>query len=217
MTLAPPGSEARAPPRRAVHRLFFALWPDAALRRRIDATTAQLAAAQGIRGRRLRPQRYHLTLRFLGDFDPLPEAVIDAAMVAADEVRVAAFDLRLDRAGSFGGRVGWLGPAGLPPGLHALWAALGLALDRHGLAYESDAGARSSAGPAWTPHVTVMRGMRPVLAGSDITPLPWPVDRFVLIRSQPGDAGCTVLGRWTLGTAGHGERVNGARDTAARE
>lgn len=118
MTLAPPDSEARAPPRRAAHRLFFALWPDADLRRRIDATTAQLEASQGIRGRRLRPQRY----------------------------------------------------------------------------------------------VTVLRGMRPPLAGSEIPPLSWQVERFVLVHSQPDDAGYTVLGNWMLAEPGKAQR-----DTAKRE
>lgn len=138
--------------------------------------------------------------------------MIDAAMVAAEEVRVAAFHLRLDRAGSFGGRVGWLGLSQLPPGLHALWAALGLALDRHRLAYESDPVTRLNAIPRWTPYVTVLRGTRPPLAGSEIPPLSWQVERFVLVHSQPGDAGYTVLGHWTLA-----ERGKLGRDTEKSE
>ena len=182
------------PPRHEVQRLFFALWPDAALRQRVAAATARLAASQGIGGRRLRPDRYHLTLQFLGSFDPLPEAVVDAAMVAADDVRGAGFTLTLDRSGSFGGkRVGWLGPTRMPPGLQAFWQALGLALDRHGVPRES------SAASPWTPHVTVVRGLRRVLPAVEIAPLAWPVDGFVLIRSQYDGTGYTVLQHWRLG------------------
>jgi 2'-5' RNA ligase len=82
------------------HRLFFALWPAAALRKRIATTVAGLGDnAPG--GRRLNPDRYHLTLRFLGDFQPLRQSVLDDAIVAAGSIRLPPFDLVLDLAGSF--------------------------------------------------------------------------------------------------------------------
>ncbi len=182
-----------AAPARELHRLFFALWPDAALRRQIADATTRLAQVQDTRGRRLRPDRYHLTLQFLGDFAPLPESVIDAAIVAADDVRAAAFDLPLDRVGSFGStRVGWIGPVRTPPGLQALWEALGLALDRHDVPHPSNAAS------TWTPHVTVLRGLRRPLAATAIPPLAWSVRGFVLIHSQPGQGDDAVLQRWRL-------------------
>ena len=193
MAPRPDPSQGNAVPPRECHRLFFALWPDATVRRQIADATTGLAKEQDARGRHLRADRYHLTLQFLGDFAAVPESLIDAAMVAADDVRVDAFELTLDRAGSFGGaRVGWLGPARVPSGLQSLWDELGLALDRHDVPHPSNAGS------AWTPHVTVLRGMRSPLALA-IAPLAWRVRGFVLIRSQPGSAGYAVLQQWKLG------------------
>lgn len=186
-------SQANAGPPRDRHRLFFALWPDATVRRQIADATTRLAKEQGARGRRLRADRYHLTLQFLGDFDAVPESLVDATIVAAGDVRVDAFEMALDLAGSFGGaRVGWLGPARVPSGLQVLWEELGQALDRHDVPHPSNAGS------AWTPHVTVLRGMRRPLALA-IAPLKWTVRGFVLIRSQPGSAGYAVLQQWKLG------------------
>lgn len=180
-----------AAPRGQVHRLFFALWPDDPLRQRIADATAHLAAAHTTHGRRVRPERYHLTLQFLGDFAPLPQSLVDDAVAAADGVRVAAFELPLDRAGGFGGsRVGWLAPTGMPVGLLQLWDALGRALARHGVTSRSPA--------TLTPHVTVLRDMRQPLPAIAIAPLSWPVGGFVLIHSQPGQGDYAVLRRWPL-------------------
>ena len=78
------GNDADATP----HRLFFALWPDPALRKRIATTVAGLERDNAPGGRRLNPDRYHLTLQFLGDFQPLRQSVVDAAIVAADSMRL---------------------------------------------------------------------------------------------------------------------------------
>lgn len=179
--------------RREVQRLFFALWPQAGLRRRIVAATTRLEADHRTGGRRLRPEHFHLTLRFLASFAPVPESLVDAAIAAAGDVRVPAFELSLDRAGTFGGkRVRWLGPSCAPPGLGALWQALGLALDGRNVPCET--------GPesAWTPHVTILRGLRRALPASAIPPLSWTADGFVLIRSQSSDPGYEVLQHWWL-------------------
>lgn len=178
-------------PRHDVQRLFFALWPDAALRQRIDETTRRLATTQATGGRRMSPERYHLTLQFLGDFEPLPPSLVDAAMAAADEVRASGFLMPLQRAGSFGGaRVGWLGPEGLSTPLQDLWSALEVALARHGVKSRSPA--------SFSPHVTILRDMRRPLPAIPVPALAWMVDGFVLIRSQPGHGAYTVLRRWPL-------------------
>lgn len=171
--------------------MFFALWPDEALRQRIDEATQHLAAAHATRGRRLSPQRYHLTLQFLGDFAPLLPSVVDGAIAAAEDVRGAAFELSLDRSGNFGGtRVGWLGPTRTPAGLQQLWEALGRALAGRGVPVRSTA--------TLTPHVTVLRDMRQPLPAAAIPPLPWAVDEFVLIDSRPGHGDYAVRHRWPL-------------------
>jgi len=172
-----------------VQRLFFALLPDAPLRARIAAVAADLAHAHAAGGRLLVPERYHLTLNFLGDFLPLPPALVDSVCAAADDVRMAAFDLTLDRAGSFAGsRVWWLGTSQALPA-QALWRSLGDALVRRGV--------RAQPG-AFTPHLTIVRDARHALAPCAIDPLQWRVDGFALVRSRPGRP-YDILQRWEAG------------------
>lgn len=177
----------------AVHRLFFALWPDDALRQGIADAAARLECQHAPGGRRLHSERYHLTLQFLGDFQPLRPSVVDAAQAAADALRLPAFELVLDHAGSFAGsRVWWLGTCGIPPGLRALWDKLGMALAKAGMQVKSP--------PAFAPHLTIQRDVRKQIAPVPIEPQHWSVRSFVLIDSQPGRR-YEVLREWPLAKA----------------
>lgn len=172
------------------HRLFFALWPDEAVRGCIDATAAGIERAHAPGGRRLRRDRLHLTVQFLGDFALLPDELVEAARNAAARITCEAFVLTLDHAGSFrGSRVWWLGCRECPSGLQALWDALGQALADVDIAVEAH--------PRFTPHVTIQRNVRKPLAPTTVTPIEWPVSEFVLIDSQ-AEAGYTQIGRWPL-------------------
>jgi 2'-5' RNA ligase len=174
-----------------MHRLFFALWPDDSLRQRIDEIAAQLEREHSPGGRRLRADRYHLTLQFLGDFQPLPPSLVDDACGAAGTVRQAPFDLTLDCAGSFrGSNVWWLGSHAVPPGLQQLWDRLGQAL------LQARVRVKSSSQP-FAPHLTIQRDVRRHIALLPTSPLRWHVGEFALIDSQPGRP-YTVLGRWPL-------------------
>jgi 2'-5' RNA ligase len=183
-----------APP--SLHRLFFALWPGDGLRRGIADAAERLQREHGGAGRRIGPHRYHLTLQFLGDFAQLPPTLVEQAAGAAATAagRAPAFDLVLDRAGSFRNRSipWWIGCEALPPGLEHLWNGLGDALAR--------AGARAVAsGRALVPHVTVVRDASRPLPPVAIDPLPWRVDSFVLIHSELGARNAyTEVGRWPL-------------------
>jgi 2'-5' RNA ligase len=162
-----------------VHRLFFALSPDAALRQQIAEASTQLEREYAPGGRRLNPDRYHLTLQFLGDFQPLRPSVVDAARQAADSVRLPAFEISLDHAGSFpGSNVWWLGTHGMAPGLQALWDALGAALARAGVQVKSS--------QRFAPHLTIRRDVRRQIEPVAIGPLHWAVRDFVLFDSRPG-------------------------------
>ena len=173
------------------HRLFFALWPDAALRKRIATTVAGLER-DNPGGRRLNPDRYHLTLQFLGDFQPLRQSVLDAAIVAAGSIRLPPFDLVLDLAGSFPkAGVCWLGASTAPETLQQLWNELGRAL--------TGARVQVRSAPTFSPHLTVLRDVRKPLPPTPIQPLPWPVREFVLVDSVSGaHPAYRVLGRWPL-------------------
>jgi 2'-5' RNA ligase len=174
------------------HRLFFALWPDAALRKRIATTVIGLERDTAPDGRRLNPDRYHLTLQFLGDFNPLRQRVLDAAIVAAGSVRLPPFDLVLDLAGSFPkAGVCWLGTSTVPETLQQLWSELGHALTSARLQVRS--------APTFSPHLTVLRDVRKPLPPTPIQPQPWPVREFVLVDSVSGvQPAYRVLGRWPL-------------------
>lgn len=179
------------PPSHAeIHRLFFALTPDDAVRKQMAEAAAALRPAHAPRGRWINDQRYHLTLQFLGDFHELPQGDIVAAKQAASLVQVPAFDLPLDRAGGFSSsHVWWLGCATMPDGLQTLWRELGLSLAK--------ARVRTQRSHTLTPHVTVLRNAAAMLPPTPIAPVSWRVREFVLIHSNNPNP-YQVLGRWLL-------------------
>lgn len=177
----------RASGRRAAY--FFALWPDRAVRRRLASAAARLPLGEGGVVYRIRPERLHLTLAWLGEIDSVR---VDAARRAADEVQARPFLLRLDRLGHFPGpNALWLGAGKLSAPLARLKAAL----DRELLGY----GLPVSAEP-FVPHVTVQRNVRsPVEVRAEV--IDWPVTEFVLLRSARSGGrsdGYRVVARWTL-------------------
>jgi 2'-5' RNA ligase len=168
-------------------RLFFALWPDAATR----ATLAAYAAAAHARcgGRIMRPQNLHFTLAFLGDTDA---GRLDSLRAAATAVAPRRFAIEVDRVAYWRhNRIVWAGAAVVPEALAGLVADLRAALDVAGFRYDAK---------PFVPHVTLLRDARPA-------PLPalastaWPVDRFVLVKSVPGQDYANV-GEWGVSPAG---------------
>ncbi|MCF7220650.1 2'-5' RNA ligase family protein [Marilutibacter chinensis] len=182
------------------YSLFFALLPDDAIRARVDAAATAVEAGQPHGGRRLRPHRYHLTLRWLGTLPENCERELEVARGAAESACTAgigAFKLPLDIAGGFASaRVCWLGCHTVPTALHELRAALDDGLVRRGAA----AGVRFGKGPALVPHVTVARDCRQVWTETAIdAPVPWHVDGFALVRSDiQRHHAHAVVGRWVL-------------------
>ncbi|SFF39291.1 2'-5' RNA ligase [Fontimonas thermophila] len=179
------------PKRPAINRLFFALWPSAAVRQ---------ACAEAARGLRMRmqptgylspPDRYHITLLFLGDFVPADKEA--AARQAASLVRSPPFALRLDQAGSFRNRAipWWLGMRELPPQLERLHERLRDAMLRVGVTPDR---------MRFVPHLTVVRDAGKPLPPTPVTPIDWAVDEFVLVRSRldRNPVEYELLGRWPL-------------------
>ena len=181
--------------RTETHRLFFALWPEDGVRAAMHAAARTVESAYRPHGRMLGAHRYHLTMQFLGDFEELPEQVVHRAMAAAASVRMAAFELSVDRAGSFKNKEipWWLGCGSESQELRALWDRLGIALAKAGVRIKT--GHRVNA-----PHVTIVREatahLHPPVA---IEPIAWRVADFALIHSQLGSRNAyTVLGQWPL-------------------
>jgi len=189
----------------ATHRLFFALWPDEDVRRAIAERAAEVALTGAPGGRPSAPERYHLTLQFLGTFKPLPAALVEGAIAAADSVRAQAFSLVLDRLGAFErNRVWWLGTDAASPGLRSLFERLGVALAATGLPPAEDA-------TRFVPHVTLGRKLQQRLQPRAIDPLPWPVRDFVLVDSAAGAPAYRIVRRWPLDPVNRGWLSPGSR------
>jgi 2'-5' RNA ligase len=152
----------------ATARLFFALWPDAALQARL---VAWAKAAAG-RGRPTRRENIHLTLAFLGNTET---ARIPDLIALAREQAVASFELPLDRVGYWKhNRIIWCGAERDPPALAALVEGLRARLDAAGIAYDHQ---------SFVSHVTLVRNAAGLEAAPAWVPLQWTVEDFALVTS----------------------------------
>ena len=149
-------------------RLFFALWPDAALQARLAAWARQAAR----KGRPMRSENIHLTLAFLGDFEG---ALIPDLIALAREVPIAPIDLPLDHVGYWKhNRIIWCGAKEDPPALTALVEDLRARLDAGGIAYDRK---------PFVSHVTLVRNAPGLDAAPAWVPLTWGAVDFALVTS----------------------------------
>jgi 2'-5' RNA ligase len=176
-----------------MHNLFFALWPDADVRARIDAAARRVKEDHAPRGRWIKPHRYHLTLHYLGEHADLPAELVAAACAAGDRVHARAFDFALDVAASFANRriPWWIGCSQTVSELSALSESISGGLRTHGY--------RIPDGTDLVAHVTILRDADRTLPPTPIAAIEWPVGEFVLIDSLLGPAaGYTILRGWPL-------------------
>lgn len=174
-------TQGQSPDRR---RLFLALWPDAPVRRQIQAQPVTS-------GRPIPPENLHITLLFLGAVEASVQQALEAEL---EGVEAAPFALELDRRGHWK-RTGvtWLAASRTPPALESLHRQLTARVAAQGLSVESR---------PYVAHLTLARKARPEPAAS-VEPVHWEVDGFVLVESQtlPGGARYRVLRRWPLTVA----------------
>jgi RNA 2',3'-cyclic 3'-phosphodiesterase len=171
------------------HHLYFTVKPDPATGDRALRAAVPYARRFGLRAKPTRRELLHVTLNGLGAYVSPPDALVDRALAAAGEVRMAPFLVGLDCLESWSGARRPLvltGEEGVI-GLRLLHNALAAALARSGL------GGRRK----FVPHMTVMRDRREV-AETAIEPLTWRVGEFLLVDSPYGEARHNVLGRWPL-------------------
>ncbi len=173
----------------SAERLFFALWPDDALRQQLVQCRDTLAADSD--GGRLVPaENLHLTLAFLGCTDARQRAGVEAM---ADVIKCSAFELQLNRFGYWPRpQVLWIAPLEMPEALITLATALHIGAE--------GCGSKLDARP-YRAHITLMRKLTQAAQDVDCPPLIWPVDRFVLVRSRalPQGVKYEVLREWGLG------------------
>jgi 2'-5' RNA ligase len=185
-------------------RVFFAVELPALIRARAGEHIADLRRLMpDVRAGWERPEKLHLTLKFIGEIEqPRIVDLMGAALRAAQSV--LPFDLSIEGAGSFP-------PRGIP---RILW--LGIADDSGALArlqrHLEDECAGEGFPPEarpFHPHITIARLRRPEGARrlaalhqeKGFAPADFSVNDLVLIRSEPGPTGSryTELSRHSLG------------------
>ena len=174
------------------NRLFFALWPDVPVRDACAQAARELKLKDQPGGRMVDPERYHLTLLFVGDFISAPQE--EALLAMAQGVRQAPFKLTLDHASSFTRDrhvPWWLGPRDAHAAANALHVALRDGAHRAGVTPDR---------MRFAPHLTIVRDAGRALPSSAIRPITWNVSEFTLVRSllgsQPPEY--RVIGHWPL-------------------
>jgi 2'-5' RNA ligase len=173
-------------------RIFFACLPDAATAARIHALAETLKRDKPFEGALILPEHLHVTLFHLGDWNALPESIVELAKGAAGAVKeVPEFDVSFGRIGSFPNRTG-IYPFVLT-GDATQWRTLHVAL--------ADALKRAGLGGAtqgdFEPHVTLVYDKLRVKP-TRVEPIGWTVKDFVLVHSVLGKTQHVHLGRWTL-------------------
>ena len=168
-------------------RLFFALTPPVELARFFHhlAMTDLLEC----RGRQLKPEQIHLTLRFIGSVD---RDTATCLQQAAGNITLPRFELEFDTLGYWPRpRVVWSMPSRTPAALSSLAAQLEQVCVSCGLEAEKR---------GYVPHLTLLRNARQAPVRGTMSPLVWPVEAFALIRSEtlPQGAVYTELARWPL-------------------
>ncbi|HSQ70673.1 MAG TPA: RNA 2',3'-cyclic phosphodiesterase [Steroidobacteraceae bacterium] len=169
------------------HRLFFALWPDAALQAVLVERLPTLAAA--VRGRPQRPDQWHLTLEFLGG---VPADRVPAVEQAAAAVEGRCFEICFDQVEYWRrAQVLCLAASTVPASLTDLVLELRSALAARGFEPERR---------EFRPHLTLARKVLRAPRKRPIGPLMWPASEFVLVESATGPDGSryTVRRRWPL-------------------
>ena len=176
-----------------IHRLFFALMPDAAALQAIGRVVEELRSSKAVRGRWTAASKYHVTAYFLGDH-ATAEPVIRAACNAAPGVAFAPFSFTFDRVATFRGRhqvpCALRCTAESENLLTALWQQLRAALAQMPIDHEHDR--------RYVPHLTIAYADRMIEPPIPITPIQASVSEFVLVDSFIGQDRHEVVARWPL-------------------
>jgi RNA 2',3'-cyclic 3'-phosphodiesterase len=166
-------------------RLFFALWPDDAVRAQLANWSRELHALCG--GRATRPEKLHVTLAFLGGVGEVQVAEVERA---AGDVAPRAVSLVLDRPGYWKqNRIAWAGASVVPRELETFVAELRSALTRSHIGFDAK---------AFVSHVTLLRDAREPRELPVLAPIEWRLAGFALVQSvtQPRGSTYEVLNSW---------------------
>ena len=168
-------------------RLFFALWPQPALR----ALLAQHAQSWRLAppAKPTLPDKLHLTLLFM---DGVPDARLQDLVHIGAAVAAAArpFALQLDQAAVWPqGGIAHLAPSHAPRELAVLHTALLQAVESAGVPCDKR---------GFRPHLTLARHATPGQAPQAFAPVVWQAGELSLVQSMLGSGRYAVLDRWEL-------------------
>lgn len=164
-------------------RLFFALWPDAKIRRQLIDLQSRLPA----QGRSVPARRLHMTLAFLGQ---VRLAQLPLLRRVAARAALPHEPLLLDRLGWFEkAGAGWLGCSDVAPAWAAFARGLNTELQAAGFRHEDR---------PWQPHVTLYRDLRTPFGMIGFKAVQWTAESFCLVLSQHHlmGLGYTRIGTW---------------------
>ena len=168
-------------------RVFFALWPDEAVRRQLHEASGHLHKLRG--GRRIHPDKLHLTLLFIG---ALPRERLEDLIAAAALVKAKGFDVCFDRPECWRhNRIAFLGASEPPAALFALVADLEQNVAQAGIEFDRR---------PYKAHITLLRNADCRKDDPALEPVEWAARDFVLVESRLSDKGSSyeVLDRWPL-------------------
>lgn len=173
-----------------MNRLFFALWPNDATRAALHTAAKNVLMKYPPGGRPSPARNLHLTLLFLGNDVPAEQEA--AARKAAAAVRHAPFSHTLNIASSFRESSDWW--------LGSRDASIELAELRRQLRERVNSARVGHDPKRVTPHVSFMRSAPQNLPPTQIKPIEWKVEDFVLARSILGGSAAAyeVIERWPL-------------------
>jgi 2'-5' RNA ligase len=176
------------------HSLLFILRPTEQVARRIAAGARHERTIHGLRGIPVGPERLHMTMFCIGQYEGnVPADVVARASSAAEAISAAPFDVTLDRLLSFRHPpdkrpLVLRGSDGLPR-VQEFHQRLGAALAKADL--------KGFGGSRITPHVTLLWDSRNI-PERQINPIRWTVQEFSLVDSLIGKSRHIQLGKWTL-------------------
>ena len=168
-------------------RLFFALWPDEAVREQFMQWARLLHETCG--GSITRPDNLHITLAFVGN---VAVSRLDELKLLAAKLSGSAFNLSFTAPGYWGhNRIAWVAPDETPQALGDLVKTLARSLQIAGFSFDER---------TYAPHLTLLRKARwdpPVRPLKNIN---WEISEFALLRSNQTERGAEheVIGRWPL-------------------
>ena len=150
-------------------RLFFALWPPCETAEALHGWALEARRANG--GRVTRAEAIHLTLAFLGEVDESRLTSLKSISPKSRKHR-----LPIEEAGYWArNRIVWVGPYETPKPLELLAVDLGSELREQGFRSEKR---------KFSAHVTLLRKVREPQWLPRLPAVDWPVEEFVLVRSQ---------------------------------